>query len=54
MTPAFWTDNYVTLWPGEKTVVGVSWPAAGAAHGAGTVKISGVNVGVVKSVALKW
>jgi exo-1,4-beta-D-glucosaminidase len=54
MTPAFWTDNYVTLWPGEKTVVGVSWPAAGATHGAGTVKISGVNVGVVKSVALKW
>lgn len=54
ITPAFWTDNYVTLWPGEKMVVGVNWPAAGAAHGKGTVKISGVNVGVVKSVALKW
>lgn len=55
ITPAFWTDNYVTLWPCEKLVVGVSWSAAaGGLHGRGTVKISGMNVGVAKSVTFNW
>jgi len=46
--PAFWEDNYVTLWPGEKLVVGVSWMAGNGA----SVRISGVNIGEAKEVVL--
>jgi exo-1,4-beta-D-glucosaminidase len=40
--PAIWTDNYVTLWPGEKLSVHVSWD--GASSPGKVVKISGGNV----------
>jgi exo-1,4-beta-D-glucosaminidase len=53
ITPAMWTDNYVTLWPGEKLSVGVHWEMADA-HGAGNIQISGGNVGTVGSLAFKW
>lgn len=41
--PAIWTDNYVTLWPGEKLSLTVTW-GEGSAPGK-VVKISGGNVG---------
>ena len=53
ITPAMWTDNYVTLWPGEKLTVGVNWPTSDA-HGAGKIQISGGNIGTVGSLAFKW
>jgi exo-1,4-beta-D-glucosaminidase len=53
ITPAIWTDNYVTLWPGEKLTVAVNWKPV-EAHGAGNIQISGGNVGTVGSLALKW
>lgn len=40
VVPAIWTDNYVTLWPGEKLSVSVSW---GSTPGK-VVVISGGNV----------
>jgi exo-1,4-beta-D-glucosaminidase len=52
INPAFWEDNYVTLWPGEKLTVGVQWLAADAKNGA-SVRISGVNIGQVEDVVLK-
>jgi exo-1,4-beta-D-glucosaminidase len=27
VVPIIWSDNYMTLWPGEKVVLSVSWPA---------------------------
>lgn len=53
ITPAMWSDNYVTLWPGEKLTVAVNWKPVNA-HGAGAIQISGGNVGKVGSLALKW
>ena len=53
ITPAMWSDNYVTLWPGERLSVSVNWYDT-AAHGAGTIQISGGNVGTVDSLPLKW
>jgi exo-1,4-beta-D-glucosaminidase len=47
--PAFWEDNYVTLWPGERLVVGVDWMVGRAA----SVRISGVNIGEAMNVAFK-
>ncbi|KAH8816554.1 glycoside hydrolase superfamily [Xylogone sp. PMI_703] len=41
--PAFWGDNYVTLWPGEKITTTVQWMAA-SSKGSKVVKISGANV----------
>lgn len=52
VAPAFWADNYVTLWPGEKMEVIVQWMASGS----GTekvVKISGMNLSGGLSVELK-
>lgn len=43
VTPAFWEDNYVTLWPGEKITTTVQWMAAGS-KGFKVVKISGGNI----------
>ena len=40
--PAYYSDNYVSLMPGEKRVVDISYPAAQAA--AATVAIRGWNV----------
>lgn len=53
ITPASWTDNYVTLWPGEKLCVGVNWGSK-EAHGAGIIQISGGNVGAVRTLPVKW
>lgn len=47
--PAFWEDNYVTLWPGEKLIVGVDWMVGKAA----SIRISGVNVGKDMNIVLK-
>ncbi|KFY33980.1 hypothetical protein V494_07161 [Pseudogymnoascus sp. VKM F-4513 (FW-928)] len=51
--PVLWSDNYVTLWPEEKLVLSVSW-GTGEASGEGKVDISGINVGSVDSVVVKW
>ncbi|OBT63036.1 hypothetical protein VE03_08142 [Pseudogymnoascus sp. 23342-1-I1] len=52
--PVLWTDNYVTLWPGEKVVLSVSWAAGGAESGEGKVDISGINVKGAEAVVVKW
>ncbi|KFY31196.1 hypothetical protein V493_01304 [Pseudogymnoascus sp. VKM F-4281 (FW-2241)] len=52
--PVLWSDNYVTLWPGEKVVLNVSWAAGGVGSGEGKVDISGINVGGVKAVVVRW
>ncbi|OBT39131.1 hypothetical protein VE00_09696 [Pseudogymnoascus sp. WSF 3629] len=52
--PVVWSDNYVTLWPGEKVVLSVSWAAGGAGSGQGKVDISGINVKGVEAVVVKW
>ncbi|RFU25581.1 hypothetical protein B7463_g10749, partial [Scytalidium lignicola] len=43
VTPAFWEDNYLTLWPGEKITTTVQWMAADS-YGSKVVKISGSNI----------
>ena len=52
--PVVWSDNYVTLWPGEKAVLSVSWAAGEAGGGKGKVDISGINVEGVEAVVVKW
>ena len=52
--PVVWSDNYVTLWPGEKVLLSVSWAAGGAGSGQGKVDISGINVKGVEAVVVKW
>jgi exo-1,4-beta-D-glucosaminidase len=47
VTPVIWSDNYVTLWPKEKLVLGVSH-SGGAENVA--VQISGGNVGPLRTV----
>lgn len=42
VTPVIWTDNYVTLWPKEKIVLEVTYPAG--TEGV-SVQMSGGNVG---------
>ena len=53
VNPAFFEDNYVTLWPGETLNIGVEWMAADA-KSAVSVRMSGVNVGEVRDVQLKY
>jgi exo-1,4-beta-D-glucosaminidase len=53
ITPAMWSDNYLTLWPGEKLTVGVNWQSS-EVQDAATIQISGGNVGTVASLSLKW
>lgn len=52
--PIVWSDNYVTLWPGEKVVLSVSWAAGEAGSGEGKVDISGINVKGIEAVVVKW
>lgn len=52
--PVLWSDNYVTLWPGEKVVLSVSWEAGKAGSGEGKVDLSGINVKGTKAVVVKW
>jgi exo-1,4-beta-D-glucosaminidase len=52
VTPAFWSDNYVTLWPGENMSVTVQWMANNSGEGR-FVGISGVNMDKGLSVELK-
>lgn len=52
ISPAFWDDNYVTLWPGEEMVIGIQWMATDAKKGV-SVRVSGGNIGQVRDVVLK-
>lgn len=52
--PVVWSDNYVTLWPGEKVVLSVGWAAGEAESWEGKVDISGINVEGVEAVVVKW
>ena len=45
LLPVYWNDNYISLLPGEKRVVTVSYPSG---HGAESVQLSGWNVQVVE------
>ncbi|KAK2744291.1 hypothetical protein FQN57_004376 [Myotisia sp. PD_48] len=40
VTPVFWEDNYVTLWPNEKLELDVNYPGKGQVE----LEVSGVNV----------
>lgn len=55
INPAFFEDNYITLWPGEKLAVGVQWLSTGSKSEKGaSVRVSGVNIGDIKDVMLKY
>jgi exo-1,4-beta-D-glucosaminidase len=41
--PALWSDNYVTLWPGESTTLTVRYRTADAGGGSPSIDIAGVN-----------
>lgn len=53
INPAFFEDNYLTLWPDERLVVGMEWLPTGSNSGA-SVRVSGVNIGKVKDVMLSY
>lgn len=42
--PATWSDNYVTLWPGESITISTTYRTADAGQGAPSVEVAGVNV----------
>jgi len=51
VNPAFWDDNYVTLWPEETLTVRVQWLEATAKTSV-SVRVSGVNIEHVDDVVL--
>ncbi|KAH8594009.1 exo-beta-D-glucosaminidase [Bisporella sp. PMI_857] len=48
--PAYWDDNYVTLWPGESLGLKLSW--IGDKSDGALLRISGVNVADVRDLEL--
>lgn len=48
VVPVLWDDNYVTLFPGEKIELAVSYPAG---VGSVAVEMSGQNVGALRTIA---
>ena len=44
LLPVFWQDNYVSLLPGEKRELGVSFAAGALGDAAASVEVSGYNV----------
>jgi exo-1,4-beta-D-glucosaminidase len=49
--PAFWSDNDITLWPGESETLDVSYRRAGLAKGSPVVSVFGWNVAPVAIAA---
>jgi exo-1,4-beta-D-glucosaminidase len=42
--PVTWTDNYTSLWPGEKLTLAATYRASDLGGGQPSVEVSGVNV----------
>ncbi len=44
VTPVAWTDNYVTLWPGESTTLTGTYRKSDLGTGSPTVEVTGINL----------